>query len=186
MVTIPISPLEKLRLDDLPRITQLLDFPGTYPSVPVPLSRAEFAHAFLCVSPWYTDHGLQGALASWLRGAWPAHPRPLQRCGMMRYCHRPVTKQEPAALSLTCPGNRTLQTCSLTAQAGKLSPAPQRCRRSRSTHPTSFPTLSWVSSPTSGLQGGEKPHPIRQGSLRIKASSVMSKAEGRNLVNFII
>lgn len=49
-----------------------------------------------------------------------------------------------------------------------------------------LPTLGWVSSPPSGLQGGEESHAHQEGSLSIKTSSVMSKAEGRNLVHFII
>jgi hypothetical protein len=38
-------------------------------------------------------------------------PSLLQRCGMTKYCHSPVKEQGLVSLSLTCPGNRALQTC---------------------------------------------------------------------------
>ena len=118
MVTVPISPLEKLRPDDLPRVTQLLD-EFAFPSQP--LYQGQSLPTLFSMSPLGTQ--IIAFKALWLPGfREPGRsPRPLQRCGMARYCPRPVSKQKlclsPAQETEPC-----RQAC-LTAQAGKLSPA---------------------------------------------------------------
>ena len=119
MVTVPISPLEKLRPDDLPRVIQLLD-ELALPSQP--LYQGQSLPTHFSTSPLGTQ--ITAFKALWLpsfREPGPLTPCPLQRCGMARYCPRPIRKRElclsPAQETEPC-----RQAC-LTAQEGKLSPA---------------------------------------------------------------
>lgn len=146
---------------DLPRITQN---PGFYrlcpPSQPL-LSRTEFVPAFLCLLlvhrpcqrllHWST----MDFKVIWLRGAWSAHPSPLQRCGIRRYCHSLVRELESVC---HLPRKQNL------ADRHICLPRWDNCHP-----PWADKQEIWcwwsheppaVSPQTSGLQGGDIPHAI--------------------------
>lgn len=181
MVTVPILPLGKLRPDDLPRVTQLLD-ELAFPSQP--LYQGQSLPTLFSMSPLVTQ--ITAFKALWLPGF--REPRLLTPAPAEVWNGEVLSQacQQAEALSLTCPGNRTLQTGLSDCPGGKtvtsLATAAGASLALCSSPPASPPSAGFPLR----LQGGEEPHAHQEGSLRIKASSVMSKAEGRNLVHFII
>lgn len=156
------------------------------PSIPA-LYQGQSYPTFLHVSSGYTDHSLQGS-DFWLQGAWPTHP--LSPAEVWNGEVLSQACQKAGALSLTCPGNRALQTglsdC-LPRQENCHQPC-DWCRRDLSlcSLPPPSPAFGWVSSPPSGFREERSHMPIRRAASVSKTSSVMSKAEGWNLVHFII
>lgn len=134
-------------------------------------------------------HGLQGALSSWLVGAWPwpgsSPPHPQQRCRMRRYCHSPVRKQESGRSVSYLPRKQNLvatQAC----PAGRTATSPTMTCRSPGARLSHQPPYQHLGFLAYFRASGRREASCHQGSLNIKTSPVMSKAEGWNLVNFII
>ena len=119
MVTVPISPLEKLRPNDLPRVTQLVD-EFAFPSQP--LYQGQSLPTLFSMSPLGTQ--IIAFKALWLPGfreRGPLTPAPAEVWNgevLSRAC------QQAEALSLTCPGNRTLQTGLSDCPGGKTVTSP--------------------------------------------------------------
>lgn len=183
VVTIPISQLKKLRLSDLPRITQLLDSTGF-----TLLSRAEFAPAFLCLLlvhrpcrgplPWST----RDFKVIWLRGAWSAHPSPLQRCGITRNCHSLVRELESVC---HLPRKQNLADMHICLPRWDNCHQPWADMQETWCWRSHKPPSGWVSPQTSGLQGGDIPHSIGAAPVSRRALLCLrQKAEIKLILSF--
>lgn len=186
--------------------------PGFYwtsPLHPHTFVRAQSAHAFLCISSQYTDYATGHSTgASWSSRhsvflacrslaqpgrlllpppppTTPPPPTSPQRCGMRRHCHSPVREQESGRFVSHLPRKQNLadmQVC----PTGRMATSPaMTCRRPGAclSHQPPYQQLGCL---TYFRATGRREASCHQGSLSIKTSSVMSKAEGWNLVNFII
>lgn len=175
----------------MPRITDswvLLDLKALPPysvcqvqSLPVHISASPPATQTVPGAIALEHHGLQGALASWLGGAWPAHPlspaevwndevlsQPCQKAGVHKFVSHLPRTQSLADMHVRPPGGRTAT-----------SPVTRR-RPGVAVLLASPPAVGFLLL----LQGyREERSLIPSGSINIKVSSVMSKAEGWNLVN---